>query len=72
MWVDVSFDNPLTLGELRELVNNEKLSKFPDNIQINMCIDKCKNNVMDEIGEFSAPVLSVTGDKNEVKFYNYI
>lgn len=72
MWVDVNFGSPLTLGELRELVNNGKLSKFPDDTPINMCIDKCKNNVMDKIGEFSAPILSVTGDKHEVKFYNYI
>ena len=72
MWVDVNFNDPLTLGELRELVNNGKLSKLPDDIQINMCINMCKNSVMDEIGEPSAPVLSVVGNENEITFYNYI
>lgn len=72
MWANVDFNCPLTLGELRELVNNGKLSKFPDDIQINMCINVCKENVRDEYGERSAPVLSVTGTEEEITFYNYI
>lgn len=72
MYADVNFNCPLTLGELRELVNSGKLSKFPDAIQINMCINVCKENVIDEYGEHSAPVLSVTGNEKEINFYNYI
>lgn len=72
MYTDENFNCPLTLGELRELVNNGKLSKFPDDIQINMCINVCKENVIDECGERFAPVLSVTGTEEEITFYNYI
>lgn len=72
MYTDVNFNCPLTLGELRELVNYGKLSKFPDDIQINMCINVCKENVIDECGERFAPVLSVTGTEEEITFYNYI
>ena len=68
----IDLNCPLTLGELRELVNYGKLSKFPDDIQINMCINVCKENVIDECGECFAPVLSVIGDENEINFYNYI
>lgn len=72
MYTNVNFNCPLTLGELRELVNYGKLSKFPDDIQINMCINVCKENVIDEYGESFAPVLSVIGDEEEITFYNYI
>ena len=72
MYANVNFNCPLTLGELRELVNSGKLSKFPDDIQINMCINVCKENVIDEYGERSAPVLSIIGDNDEITFYNYI
>lgn len=72
MQIEVNLNRPLTLGELRELVNSKKLSKFPDDIQISMCINVCKENVIDEYGERSAPVLSVTGDEEEIIFYNYI
>lgn len=72
MYADVNFNCPLTLGELRELVNNGKLSKFPDDIQINMCINVCKENVIDEYGEPYAPVMSIIGDEDEINFYNYI
>ena len=72
MYTDVNFNCPLTLGELRELVNYGKLSKFPDDIQINMCINVCKENVIDDCGERFAPVLSVTGTEEEITFYNYI
>ena len=72
MYTNVNFNCPFTLGELRELVNYGKLSKFPDDIQINMCINVCKENVIDEYGERFAPVLSVTGTEEEITFYNYI
>lgn len=72
MYTDENFNCPLTLGELRELVNNGKLSKFSDDIQINMCINVCKENVIDECGERFAPMLSVTGTEEEITFYNYI
>lgn len=72
MWANVNFNCPLTLGELRELVNNGELSKFPDDIQINMCINVYKENVIDECEESFTPVLSVTGTEEEITFYNYI
>ena len=72
MYTNVNFNCPFTLGELRELVNSGKLSKFPDDIQINMCINVYKENVIDECGECFAPVLSVTGTEEEITFYNYI
>lgn len=37
-----------------------------------MCINVCKENVIDEYGESSAPVMSIIGDENEINFYNYI
>lgn len=72
MYANVNFNSPLTLGELRELVNDGKLSKFPDDIQINMCIDISKENATDDWGESFAPVMSVVGDEDKINFYNYI
>lgn len=68
----IDLNHPLTLGDLRELVNNGQLSKFPDNTQINMCINKRKKNVMCDTGDSLAPVLSIIGDEDEITFYNYI
>lgn len=68
----IDLNCPLTLGELRELVNNGQLSRFPDDAQINMCINECKENVMYDTGDSSAPVLSIIGDEDEINFYNYI
>ena len=72
MYVNVNFNSPLKLGKLRELVNSGKLSKFPDDIQINMCIDTGEQNAIDEGGEYTAPVMSIIGDENEINFYSYI
>lgn len=68
----INLTNNLTLGKLRELVNNGELSKFPNSMPINMCIELCKENVIDN-GEYTyAPVLSIIGDDEEINFYNYI
>lgn len=72
MRTNININCPITVGELRELINNGKLSKFPDDTQINMCINLCKENVIDELIEPSAPVLSIAGDENKITFYNYI
>ena len=72
MCVNINFNSPLKLGELRELVNSGKLSKFPDDIQINMGIDVGERNAIDEGGEYTAPIMSIIGDENEINFYNYI
>ena len=72
MYVNANFNSPLKLGELRELVNSGKLSKFPDDIQINMCINIGEQNAIDEGGEDTAPVMSIVGDENKINFYNYI
>lgn len=72
MWTNINLNCPLTLGELRELINNGKLSKFPDDIQISMCISLRKKNVIDKTELPYTPVLSIIGDKDGITFYNYI
>lgn len=68
----IDLNCPLTLGELRELVNNGRLSRFPDDAKINMCVKEREENVTYDMGEYSAPVLSIIGDYDEITFYNYI
>lgn len=72
MWAVINLTNNLTLGKLRELVNNGKLSKFPNSMQINMCIELCRKNVIDNREYIYAPILSIVGDDEEINFYNYI
>ena len=72
MQVAINLTNNLTLGKLRELVNNGKLSKFPNSMPINMCIELCRKNVIDNVEYIYAPVLSILGDDEEINFYNYI
>ena len=68
----IDLNCPLTLGELRELVNYGQLSRFPDDAQINMSINVCEGHVIYDTGDSFAPVLSITGDDDEITFYNYI
>lgn len=72
MWAVINLTNNLTLGKLRELVNNGELSKFPNSMPINMCIELCRKNVIDNGEYIYAPVLSILGDDEEINFYNYI
>lgn len=72
MQVAINLTNNLTLGKLRELVNNGELSKFPNSMPINMCIELCRKNVIDNGEYIYAPVLSIIGDDEEINFYNYI
>lgn len=72
MWSVVNLTDELTLGKLRELVNTGELSKFPDSMPINMCIDISDKNVIDGENTQCAPVLSIIGDDKEINFYNYI
>lgn len=72
MWAVINLTNNLTLGKLRELVNNGKLSKFPNSMPINMCIELCRKNVIDNGEHVYAPILSIVGDDEEINFYNYI
>lgn len=72
MLTEINLENPLTLGKLRELVNTGELSKFPDSMCINMCIDLCRKNVIDGIEQSCAPIISILGDDCEINFYNYI
>ena len=72
MWDVINLTNNLTLGILRELVNNGELSKFPNSMPINMCIELCRKNVIDNGEYIYAPVLSIIGDDEEINFYNYI
>lgn len=68
----INLTNNLTLGKLRELVNNGELSKFPNSMPINMCIEFCRKNVIDNGVCTYAPVLSIIGDNEEITFYNFI
>lgn len=70
--VNINLNSPLTLGKLRELINNGRLSKFPDDIQINMCINLYRENVIDGTEQPCAPVLSIDGYEDKINFYNYI
>lgn len=72
MWANINLTDNLTLGKLRELVNNGKLSKFPDSMQINMCIELCRENVIDNKEEPHAPIVSIIGNDEGINFYNYI
>ena len=72
MQVAINLTTNLTLGKLRELVNNGELSKFPNSMPINMCIELCRKNVIDNGEYIYAPVLSIIGDDEEINFYNSI
>lgn len=72
MQVAINLTNNLTLGKLRELVNNGELSKFPNSMPINMCIEFCRKNVIDNGEYIYAPVLSIIGDDETINFYNSI
>lgn len=72
MYTVINLTNNLTLGKLRELVNNGELSKFPNSTPINMCIELCRENVIDNGEHIYAPVLSIICDDEEINFYNYI
>ena len=72
MWANIDLQEELTIGKLRELVTTGKLSKFPNNTPIRMCVDLNITNIEDlEVQPF-APVLSILGDKVSINFYNYI
>lgn len=67
MWANIDLQEELTIGKLRELVTTGKLSKFPNNTPIKMCV-----NLKDPYEQPFAPVLSILGDKESINFYNYI
>ena len=71
MWANIDLQEELTIGKLRELVTTDKLSKFPNNTPIKMCIDLDITNV-DDPEDPCTPVLSILGDKESINFYNYI
>lgn len=68
----INLNCPLTLGELRELVNIGRLSRFSDDAKITMCIDVREGDVMYDTGASYANVRSIIGDDDEITFYNYI
>ena len=72
MWANIDLQEELTIGKLRELVTTGKLSKFPNNTPIKMCIDSDITNVDDSYEQYCAPVVSIVGDKESICFYNYI
>lgn len=64
MWANIELKHNLTLGKLREILNNE-LSEFPDDTVINMWVHDEKNE------ESDVPVVCILGDEQSVNFYNY-
>lgn len=72
MWAEINLTENLTLGKLRKLVNDGELSKFPDSMPINICIELCRKNVIDKKDQPCAPVLSIIGYDEEINFYNFI
>lgn len=72
MYAEINFKENLTLGKLREIINNE-LSEFPDDIQINMHVDTNEYNVIGaNCTEHNAPIMSILADNESIDFYNYI
>lgn len=71
MWANIDLQEELTIGKLRELVTTGKLSEFPDNIPIKMCINLYTDNV-DDPDDPCAPILSILGDKESINFYNFV
>ena len=47
MWANIDLQEELIIGKLRELVTTGKLSEFPNNTPIRMCIDLNIANVDD-------------------------
>ena len=72
MWANIELQEELTIGKLRELVTTGKLSEFPNNTPIRMCIDLNIANVDNSYAQSCVPVLSILGDKESINFYNYI
>lgn len=68
----INLNCPLILGELRELVNNGELSKFPNNTKIKMRIDLYEENMISKTHMLCAPIMSIACDENKITFYNYI
>ena len=71
MWANIDLQEELTIGKLRELIITGKLSEFPNNTPIKMCINLYETNI-DDPEDPCAPVLSILGDKESINFYNYI
>lgn len=72
MYTNIELQEELTIGKLREIVTIGKLSKFPNNTPIKMCIDLNITNVDNLNNEPFSPILSIIGDEDSINFYNYI
>lgn len=70
MWANIDLQEELTIGKLRELVTTGKLSKFPNNTPIKMCIDSDITNVDNSYKQYCAPVVFILGDRESINFYN--
>lgn len=78
--VVINLNEPLTLGKLREIVNDSDLSSFPDNSIIFNNIGINRNNVRtfcidnintDPKAEIEAPIVCIIGTETGIEFYNY-
>ena len=72
MYINIELQEELTIGKLREIVTTGKLSKFPNNTPIKMCINLNITNVDNPNNEPFSPILSIIGDEDSINFYNYI
>lgn len=70
MWANIDLQEELTIGKLRELVTTGKLSKFPNNTPIRMCIDSDITNIDNSDAQYCAPVIFILGDRESINFYN--
>lgn len=72
MYKTLKLTEPLTLGKLREIIND--FSKFPDNSIITIGIDVYDKNVDDSGRIIESTVKCIIGDSNEesseITFYN--
>lgn len=64
MWTKIESKEYLTLGELREIVNNN-LSNYPDDTPVIM-----SPKIEDDLyGEYK--IIAIIADEDSVNFYNY-
>lgn len=64
MWTKIKFKEPITLGDLRKVIN-EDLSDFPDDIPIIMSPE-----IKDDIYE-KYKIKAIIADEDSINFYNY-
>ena len=67
MWANIDLQEELTIGKLRELVTTGKLSEFPNDTPIKMCINLYTTNV-DVVSEIKN-LLNRYPETKEIELY---